>query len=247
MAKHLAMAGKGGTGKTTIASLLIRYLIEQKKGSILAVDADPNANLNEALGFEVPNTISTILADIKKNNVPTGMTKETYLQLKLHQALVETKDVDLLVMGGPQGPGCYCFPTDLLKRHLSVLDKNYDYMVIDNEAGMEHISRQTIQDVDIMFVVSDATAKGVRTAGRIYELAKSLNVKIGEAYLIITKISDPEPLQSEIDATALKLLGVVPNDPMVVEFDLEGKPMMDLPDSCPAVQATREMFGKLSL
>ncbi|AFV11722.1 carbon monoxide dehydrogenase nickel-insertion accessory protein AcsF [Thermacetogenium phaeum DSM 12270] len=247
MAKHLAMAGKGGTGKTTIASLLIRYLIEQKKGSILAVDADPNSNLNEALGFEVPNTISTILADIKKNNVPTGMTKETYLQLKLHQALVETKDVDLLVMGGPQGPGCYCFPTDLLKRHLAVLDKNYDYMVIDNEAGMEHISRQTIQDVDIMFVVSDATAKGVRTAGRIYELAKSLNIKIGEAYLIITKISDPEPLQSEIDATALNLLGIVPNDPMVVEFDLEGKPMMDLPASCPAVQATREMFGKLSL
>lgn len=246
MAKHLAMAGKGGTGKTTIASLLIRYLMEQKKGSILAVDADPNANLNEALGLDVPNTISSILVDIKKNNVPTGMTKETYLQLQLHQALVETEYVDLLVMGGPQGPGCYCFPTDLLKRHLSVLDKSYDYMVIDNEAGMEHISRQTIENVDAMFVVSDATAKGVRTAGRIYELAKSLNIEIGEAYLIITKISDPEPLQSEILASGLKLLGVIPNDPLVVEFDLKGKPMMELPDDSPAVRAAREMFGKLS-
>jgi len=247
VAKHIAMAGKGGTGKTTIASLLIKYLVEQKKGAILAVDADPNANLNEALGFEVHNTISKILFDIKKNRVPTAMTKETYLQLKLHQALVETEYVDLLVMGGPQGPGCYCFPNDLLKRHLAVLDKSYEYMVIDNEAGLEHISRKTIENIDIMLVVADATAKGVRTAGRIYELVKDLNIDMGEAYLIVTKISDPAPLQSEIEATGLKLLGAVPVDPLVVEYDLKGKPMMELPEDSPAVIATRKMFDKLSL
>ncbi len=245
--KHIAVAGKGGTGKTTTAALLIRYLIENKKGSILAVDADPNSNLNEALGVKVENTISNILVDVKKNNVPTGMTKQTYLELKLHQSLTETKYYDLLVMGGPQGPGCYCFPTELLKKHIDVLDNNYDYMVIDNEAGMEHISRETIENVDILLLISDPTAKGVRTVGRIYELAKSLKINIGEAYIIITKTEDASDLQNEIDATGLKLLGVVPNDPLVAEYDLKGKPLMDLPEDSPAVRATREIFGKLKL
>lgn len=247
MAKHIAMAGKGGTGKTTIAALLIKYLVEKKKGAILAVDADPNANLNEALGYEVNNTISKILVDMKKGNVPTSMTKETYLQFELHRALVETDYVDLLVMGGPQGPGCYCFPTDILKRHLANMDRSYDYLVVDNEAGLEHISRKTIEDVDVMLVISDPTAKGIRTAGRIYRLAKSLNINIADAYLIVTKITDPAPLQKEIDATGLKLLGAVPHDPKVVEHDLKGIAMMDLPDDSAAVQATREMFGKLKL
>lgn len=247
MAKHIAMAGKGGTGKTTIAALLIKYLIEKKKGSILAVDADPNANLNEALGLTVENTISKLLVDIKKGNVPTSMTKETYLQFELHRALVETDYVDLLVMGGPQGPGCYCFPTDILKRHLANMDRSYDYLVVDNEAGLEHISRKTIENVDLMLVISDPTAKGIRTAGRIYQLAKSLNITIADAYLIVTKITDPAPLQKEIDATGLKLLGVVPHDPKVVEHDLKGIAMLDLPDDSAAVLATRDMFDKLKL
>ncbi len=246
MAKHIAVAGKGGTGKTTTASLMVRYLIENKKGAILAVDADPNSNLNEALGVEVQNSISDILFDIKKNNVPTGMTKDVFLDLKLHQALTETKYFDLLVMGGPQGPGCYCYPTELLKHRINVLDQNYAYMVIDNEAGMEHISRETIENVDIMLVISDATSKGVRTAGRIYELAKSLKIQIGEAYLLVTKIEDPSSLQKEIDATGLKFLGAVPYDPLVAEYDLKGKPMMELPADSPAVRVTREMFEKLS-
>lgn len=245
MAIHIAVAGKGGTGKTTTVALMIRYLIEQKKGAILAVDADPNSNLNEALGLEVTNTISRILVDIKKNRVPTGMTKDVYLELLLHQSLIETDDVDLLVMGGPQGPGCYCFPMELLKRHLEVLDNSYDYMVIDNEAGLEHISRETIENVDILLIISDATAKGVRTAGRVYELAKSLKIQIGKAYLIITRLGDQTPIQSEIEATGLNFLGVIPYDPLLGEFDLHGKPLMDLPVDSPAVQATRDMFGKL--
>lgn len=245
--KHIAVAGKGGTGKTTTAALLIRYLIENKKGSILAVDADPNSNLNEALGVKVENTISNILVDVKKNNVPTGMTKQTYLELKLHQSLTETQHFDLLVMGGPPGPGCYCFPTELLKKHMEVLDNNYDYMVIDNEAGMEHISRQTIEDVDILLLISDPTAKGVRTVGKIYELAKSLKIEIGKAYIIVTKTSDVSELMDEIKATGLELLGVIPNDPLVAEYDLKGKPLMELPEDSPAVKASRELFEKLNL
>jgi CO dehydrogenase maturation factor len=247
MAKHLAVAGKGGTGKTTIASFLIKYLIQNQKGSVLAVDADPNSTLDEALGLKIEKTISSILTDAKKNNVSTGMTKDVFIQLELYQSLVETEDLDLLVMGGPQGPGCYCFPTQILKRHLAMLAKNYDYMIIDNEAGMEHISREIIENVDIMLVISDASAKGVRTAGRIYELAKSLNINIGEAYLIITKLQDPTPLQRDIEATGLKLLGVIPFDPLVVEFDLTSKPLMDLPSNSLAVSSALEMFASIQL
>lgn len=247
MAKHIAMAGKGGTGKTTVAALLIKYIVEQKKGVVLAVDADPNPNLNEALGHKVPNTISSILADIKKGAIPTGMTQETFLQFELHRALIETDYVDLLVMGGPQGPGCYCFPNDILKRYLAKIDSSYDYLVADNEAGLEHISRQTIEDVDIMLVISDPTAKGVRTAGRIYQLARSLNIEIADAYLIITKTTDPAPLQKEIEATGLKLLGTIAKDPMIMEHDLKGISMMELSDDSLAVQETRDMFSKLPL
>jgi CO dehydrogenase maturation factor len=245
MSKHIAVAGKGGTGKTTLASMLVRYLVETGKGSVLAVDADFNSTLNEALGLEVSDTIANVLADIKKNKVPTGMTKDVFIELKLHQALIETRDYDLLVMGGPQGPGCYCFPSEILKRNLESLDKNYDYMVIDNEAGMEHISRETIENVDILLVISDATAKGVRTAGRIYELAKRLQIRIGAAYLLVTRIADPEPLRSDIEATGLELLGVIPDDPLVTEYDLQGKPLMDLPADSPAVSASMKLFDKL--
>jgi CO dehydrogenase maturation factor len=245
VSKHIAIAGKGGTGKTTLAAMLIRYLVEAGKGSILAVDADFNSTLNDALGLQVEATIANILADAKQNKVPTGMTKDVFIELKLHQALIETRDYDLLVMGGPQGPGCYCFPSEILKRGLETLDQNYDYMVIDNEAGMEHISRKTIEKIDTLLVISDATAKGVRTAGRIFGLAQRLQIRIGAAYLIVTRIDDPAPLEKEIAATGLKLLGAIPDDPLVTEYDLQGKPLLDLPADSPAVSASSNLFEKL--
>ncbi|MEW8957547.1 MAG: carbon monoxide dehydrogenase accessory protein CooC [Moorella sp. (in: firmicutes)] len=246
MAIHIAVAGKGGTGKTTFAALMIRYLIENRRGSILAVDADPNANLNEALGVKVERVIADIL-DATKNPraVPQGMSKDMFIQYQLAQALVETKGFDLLTMGRPQGPGCYCYPNDLLRKHLETLSDNYDYMIIDSEAGLEHISRRVIQDVGILFVISDASVRGIRSAGRVRELVQELQLGIPKMYLVVTKITgDPGPLKEEIERTGLPVAGFVPYDEQVVAFDAYGRPLFELPSDSPIVQVVTSILNK---
>lgn len=247
MTKQIAVAGKGGTGKTTFTSLLIRYLIEHEKYPVLAVDADPNANLNEALGVELGETISAIIAATKDpQSLPPSMSKETYIQYKLQSALVETAKVDLLVMGGPDGPGCYCFPNNLLRKHLENLAGSYAYVVMDNEAGMEHISRRVTNDIDIMFIVSDASARAIRSAGRVYGLVKALNSRIREIYLIVTKDrgGDLAALEGEIAATGLTLIGTIPYDGQVARYDLESRPLFGLPADSGAVAAVNEICAK---
>ncbi|MDK2817064.1 MAG: hypothetical protein PWR22_1693 [Moorella sp. (in: firmicutes)] len=246
MARHIAVAGKGGTGKTTFAALLVRYLVLNHKGSILAVDADPNANLNEALGVKVDTVIADIL-DATKNPraIPAGMSKDMFIQYQLAQALVETRSFDLLTMGRPQGPGCYCYPNDLLRKHLETLSANYDYMVIDSEAGLEHISRRVIQNVGALFVISDASVRGIRSAGRVRELVRELQLDIPHMYLVVTKTTgDPGPLREEIERTGLPLAGTIPYDEQVVAFDTYGKPLFDLPADAPAVQAVNTILSR---
>lgn len=246
MAKHIALAGKGGTGKTTIAALIIRCLTADKKKSVLAVDADPNATLDEALGIEITQTLSDIVEEIKEQKGIDDSEREKYIQTKFSEdALIKGPGYDMLVMGAPRQSGCYCFPNAVLKNSIIQQERNYDYMIIDNEAGLEHISRGTIQDVDTMLFISDGSIKGVRAAGRIYELAKSLSFHIGEAHLIVTKLDDPAPLEAEIEKTGLELLGVVPYDTQLTEYDLEGKPLLELPDDSPAVKAVREICDKI--
>lgn len=250
MTKQIAVAGKGGTGKTTFTSLLIRYLIEHQKRPILAVDADPNANLNEALGMGLGETISDIIARTKDpHGLPAGMTQEPYIEYKLQAALEETKDVDLLVMGGPDGPGCYCFPNNILRKHLEILADNYAYVVMDNEAGMEHISRRVTGNIDILFIVSDASARAIRSAGRVHELVKKLNSRIKEIYLIVTKnhAGDIETLQQEIAATGLDLIGTIPYDAEVARYDVEGKPLIELPATSGAVIAVNQICSKVNV
>ncbi|MCL5039470.1 MAG: AAA family ATPase [Firmicutes bacterium] len=248
-AKLIAVAGKGGTGKTTVAALLIRYLIEQRKKPILAVDADPNANLNEALGLEVPETISDVLEEMKDNKaIPGGMNKFDFLEYRLSGVLAEGKDVDLLVMGTPEGAGCYCYPNDMLSRYLERLSKNYPFIIMDNEAGMEHLSRRVARTVDALLVISDSSARGIRSAGRVAELVKALKLDVKEMHLVITKTNgDLRDLQEEIEKTGLSVVGAIPLDPQVVEFDLKGLPLYRLPGDSAAVRAVYEIARKVKL
>ncbi len=248
----VAVAGKGGTGKTTLAALFIRYLSEKPgRRPTLAVDADPNSNLHEALGLQVTQTIADLLEETKAERpLPAGMTKSQFIQYRLQSALIEGENADLLSMGAPEGPGCYCYPNDLLRGHMAELGKNYDYLVLDNEAGLEHLSRRVAQDVDYLVVTSDATARGVRSAGRVGELIRDLKTEVGRVGLVITKVraaDEMAALAAEIDRAGLPLIGTVPYDENVVRFDLEGKPLANLPAGSPSVKAAYEIAGKIGL
>jgi CO dehydrogenase maturation factor len=251
MAVQIAVAGKGGTGKTSFCALLIRYLIEKGKAPILAVDADANANLNEALGLKIENdTVSELISKTKDlHGIPEGMSQETYIEYKLNASLAEGKNVDLLVMGGPDGPGCFCFPNNLLRKYLDNLTRSYKYIVMDNEAGLEHISRRTTQDVDFLFVISDSSARSIRSAGRVKKLLEEIKTKVNKVYLIVTKATeqDLELLKDEIEKTGLKLAGIVPNDPLITQYDIKGCPLFDLPAGSPAVQAINNILDKLKV
>ena len=251
MAVQIAVAGKGGTGKTSFCALLIRYLIEKGKIPILAVDADANANLNEALGLSIENdTVSELISKTKDlHGIPEGMSQETYIEYKLNASLAEGKNVDLLVMGGPEGPGCFCFPNNLLRKYLDNLTRSYKYIVMDNEAGLEHISRRTTQDVDFLFVISDSSVRSIRSAGRVKKLLEEIKTKVNKVYLVITKATgqDVELLRDEIEKTGLELAGIVPNDPLITQYDIKGRPLFELPSDSPAVQAINNVLEKLKI
>ena len=244
MSTVIAVAGKGGTGKTTIAGLLVRYLKQCGLGPVLAVDADADSNLPDALGMTGDKTVGTIGGAreeffLNRDNVPAGMPKETFLELQLSQLLVESKDVDLMVMGRPEGSGCYCYINNVLRKHLEVLGKNYPYVVIDNEAGLEHLSRRTAQDIDFLIIVSDYSLNGLRAAVRIKELAEEMKLAVKKYYLIINcSPENPSPrFLEEVEKTAVPVLGFVPDDEMVPRFDIEKKPLVSMGDDLPVVKA----------
>ncbi|HQM76489.1 MAG TPA: AAA family ATPase [Syntrophorhabdaceae bacterium] len=225
MPKIIAIAGKGGVGKTTFAGMLIRYIIEEMKNiPVLAVDADPNSNLNELLGVPVNITIGQA-RELMKKDVPVGMTKDVWFEYKVNEAVIEGKGFDLLVMGRPEGPGCYCAANNLAKQSIDSLKDNYAYVVVDNEAGMEHISRLVTQDIDFLYVVSDATPRGVLTAKRILELIGELNLNIKNTYVIINRISGNEKdnLLNLASKNDMKIRGTIRKDEELEMYDVEGK------------------------
>lgn len=246
MAYSIGLAGKGGTGKTTVAGLLIKYLVEKGKVPVLAVDADANANLNEVLGLEVHETIGDAREEMKRG-VATGMTKDIFMEMKLEQALVEAEGYDLLVMGRPEGPGCYCAANTLLTNYLDRLIKNYAYVVMDNEAGMEHISRLTTNNVDLLLVVSDASRRGIQAAARIVELTQQLPLNIRKKAFVVNqaKGGQEKDIEKGVKDFGLELSGVIPEDPLIREFDLNGKPTTQLTKESEAVKAAFSIFDKI--
>lgn len=243
----IALAGKGGTGKTTLAGLLIKYLVKTGKTPILAVDADSNANLNEVCGLEVTDTLGNAREEMRKGIVPSGMTKDIFMNMKLQQAVVEDDGFDLIVMGRPEGPGCYCAANTLLTGFLEKLTANYPYIVMDNEAGMEHISRLTTNNVDILLITSDTSRRALQAAIRINDLAKDLNIGVSKSYLIInqTKEAPSDTILNIIKEKGLELAGTIPEDRTVYEYDLNGRPTIELPEDNTAVMAAYEIFDKI--
>jgi CO dehydrogenase maturation factor len=271
----IALAGKGGTGKTTIAALVIRYLVEERNGSILAIDADPSSNLNMVLGMEVEQTVGDIreemldlvqgggapLGGALAGSLPGGMSKQEYLDYQIQMALEEGERVDLLAMGRPEGPGCYCAANQMLRVIVDRLEKQYDYVVIDNEAGMEHLSRRTTRDVDVLLLVTDPTQRGLIAAQRMREMVPELEIGVGRTYLVINRLRGdgaspagpatgpawgvPAPLAQAVEQADLDLVGTVPEDPAMAEFEFTGRPLVELPAEAVVYRAVREIAGRV--
>lgn len=246
MSYSIGLAGKGGTGKTTLAGWLVRYLIEKGKGPVLAVDADSNANLNEVLGVEVEETLGGAREEMKKG-VATGITKDVFMEMKLEQAVVEAEGYDLIVMGRPEGSGCYCAANTLLTQYLDRLVNNYPYVVIDNEAGMEHISRLTTNNVDLLLIVSDASRRGVLSAGRIQALADDLTLNIERKAFVVNMAREDQAgaLENLAREYGLDLVGLVPEDDAVTRADLQGTPTVALDPESRSLEAAFDIFDHL--
>jgi CO dehydrogenase maturation factor len=255
MIKTIAIAGKGGTGKTTVSALLIKLL--SQRGLVLAVDADPSTNLSQALGLPLDESMTVgkirekMAEDVSKDRLSPDVGKPEYLYSKVVGSLVESKGFDLLTMGRPEGPGCYCASNEFLRACLDKLvkDYKYNYVVMDCEAGMEHISRQTTRDVDALLLMSDPTMKGVTTAARMNELIRELRSNVGSIGLVINRVRgelSPE-IRKATESSGLHILALIPEDPDMAGLEMQGKPVTGLPPESPLLLKVKEILKNLDL
>lgn len=259
MTTTIAVAGKGGVGKTTVAGLFIRYLIEQQNGAVLAVDADPSSNLHMVLGLELEGTIgdmreemleevqASLVAGGAAAGLAQGMVKRDYLNYHVRMLISEGQHVDLIAMGRPEGPGCYCAVNHNLREIVDSLGESYDYVVIDNEAGLEHLSRRTTHDVDVMLIVSDPSQRGLVAAERVVELREELAIDIRSTWLVLNRLVGdemPAALQAKIDEIGVPVLGTVPYNTDLLEFEFTGRPILELDSDSPVYQAVASMAGR---
>jgi CO dehydrogenase maturation factor len=268
MAFVIAFAGKGGTGKTTIAALTVRYLAEKKNKPVLAVDADSNSCLNEALGVPVHATIGKLreesLETVRSGaERPGGMSMEQLFDYQVQQSLIESSGFDLMVMGRPEGPGCYCAANNIIRKYTDQLSDKYPYVVLDNEAGMEHLSRRTTHKVDLLqhlsrrtthkvdllLIISDPTVKGVKTARRINNLVDELDLDVNQRELIINRVSDDQlsQLKNAVPDLSFERIFNVPNDETIFHLDLEGRPVFELPPDSAAVKRVFQILDTCNI
>ncbi len=247
MSFSIAVAGKGGTGKTSISSLIIRYLKKNGPGPILAIDADANANLGEGLGLDIKETVGSIIASFNqvKLTIPAGMTKEAYLEFRLNDAVVESQGLDLITMGRGEGPDCYCYPNTVLRKFADLMAGNYPYVIMDNEAGLEHLSRRTTQNIDHLLIISDHSVKGIRTVARIRDLVTELKLSVTRQSVIVN-FAPPElapMVKAELARLEIDSPILIPRDDEIYQYDLEAKSLLDLPDSSEAVKAIDNLMN----
>lgn len=244
MGMIITVTGKGGAGKTTVAALALRLLTEHKKGPVLAVDADPNQNFDVAIGVQASETVGDVREEAfeRKNDIPAGMTKQQFLELRIQQALVEADDFDFIAMGRPEGPGCYCYANNILRSVIDRLAGQYNIVLVDCEAGLEHISRRTARNVDLMLVVSDLSIRSLQTAQRVPALMESLNNKAKDTRLIINRVRDglPEPVKKFLKEHDMTFSSLIPEDDEIQRFDFEGKPLTEVSADSPALKAVAE-------
>ncbi|MHB9036246.1 MAG: ATP-binding protein [Armatimonadota bacterium] len=250
MSYTIAVTGKGGVGKTTLSALMIQWLVASGKGPVLAVDADSNANLNEALGIEYDASVGAIREDAKSEATQlTGVAKNDYLDMRVQEALVEQSGYDLIVMGRPEGPGCYCFANNVLRDVIQRLSANYKSIVVDSEAGCEHISRRTLLEIDFLCIVSDCTVRGVRTAKRISDLVDEMGTKATARGLVVNRVPGgelPEGVRIAVEETGLPLVAVVPMDENVAAMDAGGIAIGDIPADAAARTCVEQFMSALA-
>jgi len=251
MAVTIAVSGKGGSGKTSLICLILRQLIKNRLNPILVVDADPNSTIGENLQIEIHRTIGDIREEAieTKGSGPAGIPKNRQLEYEIQDCIVEKPDFDMLVMGRQEGPGCYCYINNVLRGYMDPLAKSYKYILMDNEAGMEHLSRRTTNNIDYLLIVSEPNPVSLNSAVRIGRLADELKLKVNNKYLILNKVSNglhPE-IERRISEAAIPLLGKVPSDDFIMEHVLDGKSLLELPDNSLAVKAVNEMLDKLDI
>ncbi len=245
----IAVAGKGGTGKTTICALAVRYLVNKGETPVLCVDADPNSNLGQTLGLEVGITVGSAREQGFSGNreLPSGMTKDDFVQYKVQEALAESEGFDLLTMGRPEGAGCYCFANNIIRRYMDELADDYRHVVMDNEAGLEHLSRRTTRKTDVLLVVSDAGIRGVGAARNVIDLAAEMELDVGEVLFVLNRAGEEAraALMPEIEKLELPLAAVLPDDPGLFELEVAGRSLLELDDDAPSVDAATPLFDKI--
>ena len=260
MSITIALAGKGGVGKTTVAGMIIKYLVKSQPSAVLAIDADPSSNLNMVLGLELDWTVGDIREDILEQvksslsytgaavgTLEGGVTKREYLDYQIRTSLAEGDRFDLIAMGRSEGPGCYCAVNHNLRDVIDTISKNYRYIVIDNEAGMEHLSRRTTRDVQHLVIVSDPSQRGIVAAQRIASFRNELDINIENAYLVINRLANgiPEPLETKIKEMDLPLLGTIPNSLEIAKLEFTGEPLIDLDDDSPVYSSVEMMMKEI--